>query len=145
MEMSYSEIAMSTPSLVKAFYERIWNEGDLAAIPLLIADRFVFRGSLGVELRGHKAFEEYVSTVRGGLSNYRCEVLDCVTEQDQAFARMRFSGIHTGVFRGHQPTGKVVHWLGAALFRIEHGSISELWVLGDLVGLDGLLLQNQTT
>lgn len=89
---------MSTPLLIKAFYERIWNTGDLAAIPDLLAEGFAFRGSLGVELYGHKAFADYVSSVRGSLSGYRCEVLDCVTEKDQAFAKMRFSGAHVGVF-----------------------------------------------
>jgi hypothetical protein len=36
-------------------------------------------------------------------------------------------------------------WHGAALFRFEGGVICELWVLGDLAGLDRVLLQNQTT
>ena len=135
-------ISVSTPSVVKAFYERIWNAGDLAAIPELLAEGFAFRGSLGSEMCGRKAFEDYVRSVRGSLSNYRCEILDCVTEGDRAFAKMRFSGLHTGAFRGYQPTSKPVHWLGAALFRIERGTISELWVLGDLAGLDDVLQHN---
>ncbi|MEI6083242.1 MAG: ester cyclase [Verrucomicrobiota bacterium] len=135
---------MSTPSLVTAFCERIWNVGDFAAIPELLAEGFAFRGSLGSEMRGHQAFKDYVSSVRGSLTNYSCEILDCVTEGDRAFAKMRFSGLHTGAFRGYQPTGKPVHWLGAALFRIERGVISEIWVLGDLAGLEYVLKNNQT-
>jgi len=136
---------VSTPSLVKAFYERIWNAGDFAAIPELLAEGLVFRGSLGCELRGHQAFRDYVVSVRGSLSNYRCEVLDCVSEGDHAFARMRFSGLHTGVFRGFEPTYKQVQWLGAALFHIERGVISELWVLGDLASLDLQLVASRVT
>src|SRR5215469_16177050 len=75
-------------------------------------------------------------TVRGALTNYRCEVLACVTEGDKAFAKMRFSGLHVAPFRGYPATGKPVHWLGAALFRFERHAIAELWVLGDLAGLD---------
>jgi predicted ester cyclase len=134
---------MSTPPLVKAFYERIWNAGDLGAIQGLLARAFVFRGSLGSEMVGHEAFGNYVRSVRGALGSYNCEILDCVEEGDRAFARMRFSGLHTGPFRGFQPTGKPVHWHGAALFRFEQGVITELWVLGDLAGLDQLLRQNQ--
>lgn len=134
---------MSTPSLVAAFYDRIWNRGDLAAIPQLLAEGFVFRGSLGSETCGQQEFRDYVCAVRGGLSNYRCEILDCVAEGDCAFARMRFSGLHTGVFRGYQPTGREVHWLGAALFHFERGVICELWVLGDTVCLDRELKINQ--
>ena len=130
---------MSAPQLVEAFYERIWNTGDLGAADSLLSEDFSFRGSLGSELRGREAFGDYVRSVRNALGNYRCEILDCVTEGQQAFAKMRFSGIHRGPFRGYSPTGKSVHWLGAALFRFERHAIVELWVLGDLAGLDAML------
>lgn len=134
---------MSTPSIVTDFYERIWNAGDFAAIPELLAEGFLFRSSLGYELRGHQEFRDYVCSVHGSLSNYRCDILDCVTEGYRAFARMRFSGLHTGIFRGFQPTHKQVQWLGAALFHFKLGVISELWVLGDLASLDDVLRTNQ--
>jgi predicted ester cyclase len=57
---------------------------------------------------------------------------------------MRFSRQHVASFRGYQPTGKPVHWLGAALFRFERQHIGELWVLGDLAGLDAVLKNNMT-
>ena len=133
---------MSTPTAVTAFYERIWNAGDLDAVSELVIEDFSFRGSLGTELQGREAFKEYVRSVRAALANYRCEILTCVAEGDQAFARMRFSGIHTASFRGYPPTGKQIHWMGAALFRFDGRSIAELWVLGDLSGLDAALKQN---
>ncbi len=130
---------MSTPGLVGAFYERIWNAGELAAAAELLTPDFSFRGSLGDELRGEAPFLDYVRAVRGALADYRCEILECVAEDDQAFARMRFSGTHVASFRGFPPTGRKVSWLGAALFRFEGGAIADLWVLGDLVGLDAQL------
>jgi len=134
---------MSTPDLVAAFYQRIWNAGDLEAASALLTTDFSFRGSLGAELVGQDAFLAYVRSVRLALAEYRCEILACVTEEDQAFAQMRFSGRHVGVFLGYLPTGKAVHWEGAALFRFEGRAIAQLWVLGDLVGLDAVLRANQ--
>jgi predicted ester cyclase len=133
---------MSTPPLVASFYERLWNAGDEAAMPELLSAEFSFRGSLGAQLKGHAAFWEYVCSVRTALAHYRCEILDCVSEGSQAFAKMQFSGIHVGAFRGYQPSGRPVHWGGAALFRFEASRIRELWVLGDLVGLDAVLKSN---
>ena len=133
---------MSTPRVVEAFYSRIWNRGELAASSELLSKEFCFRGSLGAELRGHEAFAEYVRSVRGALADYHCEILDCVAEASRAFAKMRFSGIHVAPFRGYPPTEKPVHWLGAALFRFDGERIAELWVLGDLVGLEGILQAN---
>jgi steroid delta-isomerase-like uncharacterized protein len=136
---------MSVPKLVEAFYERIWNEGDDRAISELLTEDFSFRGSLGTELRGRDAFKDYVQSVRTSLANYRCEILACVTEDDQAFAKMRFSGIHVAPFRGFAATGKPIYWMGAALFRFIDGAIAEVWVLGDLAGLEKVLKENQQT
>ncbi|MEO5714454.1 MAG: ester cyclase [Luteolibacter sp.] len=133
---------MSTPYTVTAFYERIWNAGDFHLIPELLTEDFVFRGSLGRDTTGHAAFEEYTKMVRSALGGYHCEILECVYEGDKAFAKMRFSGTHTGEFRECEPTGKLVEWDGAALFRFDGNLIAELWVLGDLERLDELLLKN---
>ena len=130
---------MSTPRLVEDFYERIWNDGNLDAAAELLTPEFSFRGSLGNEMRGREAFKNYVRSVRVALADYQCEILSCVAETNQAFAKMCFSGRHVAAFRGYEPTGKFVRWLGAALFRFEGSMIAELWVLGDLAGLDSLL------
>jgi SnoaL-like polyketide cyclase len=59
--------------------------------------------------------------------------------EDLAFSRTRFSGRHTVLFRGFAPTWREVSWAGAALFRFSGGVTAEVWVLGDLAGLDALL------
>ena len=133
---------MSTPTLVQQFYERIWNAGEEGAAAALLAEDFVFRGSLGSSTRGREAFLDYVRSVRGSLAEYRCDILECVSENERAFARMRFSGRHVGSFRGYSPSGKLVEWSGAALFSFDKDVIAELWVLGDLYGLDGVLRAN---
>ena len=132
---------MSTAPLVGAFYERIWNAGELEAAEGLLAPGLSFRGSLGAVLRGRDAFLDYVRWVLSALSHYHCEIVDCVADADRAFARMQFSGRHAAPFRGFAPTGREVRWAGAALFRFADGVIAEIWVLGDLAGLDALLAE----
>jgi len=133
---------MTIPTLVRDFYERVWNAGDQSAVGELISEGFVFRGSLGAERKGQARFWDYVCEVRSALADYRCDILECVSEGQLALAKMRFTGIHVGDFRAHRPSGLPVHWQGAALFRFEHGRIGELWVLGDLAGLDAMLRSN---
>ena len=133
---------MSTLGLVQIFYDRIWNAGDTAAAEELLTSDFSFRGSLGPEMRGRDPFCDYVRAVRSALRGYRCDILDCVTEGPKAFAKMRFSGIHVGAFRGFPPSAKRVEWLGAALVKTQESRIAELWVLGDLISLDAILKSN---
>ena len=130
---------MSTPELVAAFYNQIWNEGKLDAADMLLTPKFLFRGSLGNEMVGREEFKNYVRSVRGALEDYHCEILACVAEGRRVFAKMRFHGRHVAPLRGFEPTGKTVQWLGAALFHLDDSAIAELWVLGDLAGLDQLL------
>ncbi|MEO7700660.1 MAG: ester cyclase [Opitutus sp.] len=134
---------MSIPTQVSEFYERLWHLRDRSALTILLDDKLVFRGSLGAEAVGIEAFWTYLTSVRDALDDYRCEILNCVTEGDAAFAQMRFVGTHVGPFRGFDPTGKAVHWLGAALFTIAGGKIVRIWVLGDLAGLDNALRENR--
>jgi predicted ester cyclase len=133
---------MSTPTFVQDFYQRIWNSGEAKALSELLTTDFEFRGTLGAKMQGHAAFWAYVCGVREALDPYRCDILGRVTEDSHAFARMRFSGIHSGDFRGYLPTGLAVYWDGAAHFRFESALIRELWVLGDLVGLEAVLKSN---
>ena len=142
MSRSPAAARAGTLDLVRAFYDRIWNAGDTGAAVELLTEDFAFRGSLGPEMRGREAFCDYVRAVRTALDAFRCDILDCVVEGERAFARMRFSGIHAGVFRGYAPTGKPVQWLGAALFRMDRSRIRELWVLGDLLSLEADLEEN---
>jgi steroid delta-isomerase-like uncharacterized protein len=145
MTMRHDDVRASTLQLVRAFYERIWNAGDTGAAVDLLAQDFAFRGSLGAEMRGREAFCDYVRAVRSALDGYRCDILDCLTEGERAFAKMRFSGIHVGTFRSYAPSGKRVQWLGAALFRVRGSHIAELWVLADLLSLEANLSENAET
>src|ERR1039458_4671904 len=65
---------MTTPSLVIDFYQRIWNAGNQPAVSELLSEEFVFRGSLGPEMRGRARFWDYVREIRSVLANYRCDV-----------------------------------------------------------------------
>ena len=134
---------MHIKALVASFYADIWNRGDLSVIPVLLREDFTFRGSLGAERRGHAGLAAYVALVRGALTEYRCDILDLVAEDGKAFARMRFSGVHSGDFLGHAPTGRRVEWMGAALFTTgTDGRVCDLWVLGDTQALTTQLEAN---
>ena len=133
---------MTPRQAVEDFYNRIWNRLDRAAIAELLHPEVTFRGSLGEAMTGHAAFAAYVDRVTGALADYRCTILDLVSEGDRAFARMRFEGIHRGPFLGFAPTGRRVDWAGAALFTLKSDKIADLWVLGDMQGLRERLQRN---
>ena len=124
---------------VRRFYEVLWNDHDLSAMPEMLHEKFVFRGSLGDEKRGHDGLAEYVNKVHAALDDYRCDTIDLVAEGNKVFARMRFSGKHRDTFMGYEATGEIVEWVGCAQFTFVAEKVAEVWVLGDLKGLEQLL------
>ncbi len=129
---------------VRRFYKVIWDAHDRDAIPSVLHDDFAFRGSLGDERRGHKGFAEYVDEVHSALGDYRCVIEVLVEEGAKVFAKMSFGGIHRGRFMGYKPSGKRVYWSGCALFTFQGQKVSDLWVLGDLRGLEDQLERNSS-
>ena len=129
---------------VRRFYEVLWNANDREEMPSILHEDFTFRGSLGLEKRGHKGFGEYVDMVHAALDDYRCLIEDLIEEGDKVFAKMTFTGVHRDKFMGYPPSYKRLAWQGCALFTFKDNRISNLWVLGDLKGLDDQLKKNET-
>ncbi len=128
---------------VKKFYEVLWNTHNKDMIPTVLHSDLTFRGSLGQEKRGHDGFAEYMDMVHQALAEYQCVIEALVVEDCKAFARMTFSGIHRQHFMGFEPTGQRVSWSGCALFTFREEKISDIWVLGDLKGLEEQLNRNE--
>lgn len=128
---------------VRKFYKVLWDAHDKSAIPSVLHEDLTFRGSLGQEKRGHAGFAEYVDAVHEALGDFRCLIDDLVEEGDKVFAKMTFTGIHRAELMGYAPTNKRVSWSGAALFTFRGDRASDVWVLGDLKGLEEQLKRNE--
>ncbi len=128
---------------VRKFYQVIWNQYDISAVPSVLHKDFTFRGSLGDEKHGHMGFIEYMDKVHNALGDYQCTIEELVAEGDKVFAKMLFTGIHQKEFLGYRPTLRHVNWHGCALFSFDRELVTDLWVLGDLKNLEAQLVVSQ--
>lgn len=101
---------------------------------ILSAD-FVFRGSLGDEVRGRDGWRTYRDKIRTGSPDFHNEVVDLVVADERAAARLRYTGHHRGELLGYPATGRAIAYDGAAFFATADGRLTEVWVLGDLAAL----------
>jgi steroid delta-isomerase-like uncharacterized protein len=127
--------AVATGDLVHAFYDRLWNAWDDAAVDDVLAETFAFRGSLGTATVGRDEWRGYRDTIRSGSSDFHNEVVSLVVDGTNAAARLRYTGTHTGVLLGHPATGRAFAYDGAAFFTSDAGRLTSAWVLGDLTAL----------
>jgi steroid delta-isomerase-like uncharacterized protein len=121
--------------LVRRFYAELWNRWDDAAVDELLDEAFVFRGSLGDQVRGRDGFRSYRDKIRSAFPDFHNQIVDLVTDGDRAAARLRYSGHHQGEVFGVAPSGIRVVYEGAAFFTARGGQLHEVWVLGDVAGL----------
>lgn len=130
-------------TIVRLFYEKMWNRADKNRIPEIFHAGFTFRGSLGPVLLGHEQFASYVDDVVAALPDFICEILQLTEEENRVVAKMLFYGTHRGEMLGFSPSGKRVEWHGSAHFTFDRGKVVDLWVLGDVHGLRMQLESNQ--
>ena len=127
--------------LVEAFYFEVWNKKNYQKAQEILAEHFLFRGSLGDSKEGVDGFWSYVESVHNTLANYECIIEDLVVGNGEIAAKMLFKGTHQNDFFGVKATQRVIQWSGAAFFKVFDQKISQLWVLGDI---DAIKSQLQT-
>jgi steroid delta-isomerase-like uncharacterized protein len=130
---------MQNKTLIRRYYEEMWNRWDFALADELIDESIAFRGSLGVDVHGREGFRGYMHTVRAAFPDFHNSVEELVAEGDRVVARLTYTGTHSGELFGVSATGRRVTYAGAAIFRIAEGRVVEGWVLGDVHGLLGQL------
>lgn len=137
-------MTVTATALVQRFYDVVWNKADERAAREILDSDFVFRASLGPDLRGPDGFIAYLRSVHAALENFTCTIEDLIATGDRAAAKMRFTGIHRAKFFDIEATGRPIAWSGAAFFTARGGRISELWVLGDVEAVMRQLMPERT-
>lgn len=126
---------MKNEELIKKWYYRLWNNWDMDIIPEILDDKITFRGSLGQEKRGYTGLKEYINYIRDSFPDFRNEIKIIITEKNQSFAKLKYTGTHKGEIFGIELTNKKISYSGTAVFTFEKGKIVDVWVLGDIYGL----------
>ena len=122
-------------ALVRRYYEDLWNRWDLSLANELLSPDLKFRGSLGLDAGGIRAFRRYARTVWLAFPDFHNEIEEMIAEGDRVVARLTYSGTHRGEIFGIAATGRRMEYSGVALVRIADGKISEVYVVGDRLAL----------
>lgn len=117
-------------TLMRRWFEEVWNQGRSEAIDELMSDDVVIHGlsdPSGNPVRGADAFREFHRQFRGAFPSMNISVEDVIAEGDRAVARCDVRGQHTGAHLGFAATNNPVQFSGIAIVRIEDGRIAEAW------------------
>ena len=123
--------------IVERLIEKVFNRGDLAALPALVAADVVdHHAIIFAQPEGTGGVAAGVAAFLRAFPDFRCRVDELLTIGDRVIARLTLAGTNTGDYRGlPAPTGKCARWEAIAIFRIADGTIAEVWGSADRLGL----------
>ncbi len=123
-------------SLVKRFYEEVWNQGNMDVTSEVFAEDYVRH-----DLRRTKALPrpagqaKVASDFRAAFPDLRMQVDLLLAEGDLVAARWTTEGTNTGPWGDAPATAKRAMFSGVNIFRFKDGKVVELWNHRDDLGL----------
>lgn len=129
---------MSSPDLVERF-RRISEEGfgggDLAVLDELVAADIVQHEPGPAEGNGLELVKARVRMLHAAFPDLTATVEDAFADGDRVWARVTWTGTHTGAFAGLPPAGRRARWEGLDIARFAGGRVVEHWGQLDRLGL----------
>jgi steroid delta-isomerase-like uncharacterized protein len=128
--MSKDYDAVDNATLVRRWFEEVWNKGRAEAIDEMFAEDGVAHGladESGAELRGPAHFRVFHQRFREAFPDVVVSVDDTVSEGDKVAARCTVRGSHRGDTLGFRATSQPVEFTGMTFARVRDGQIVEAW------------------
>ena len=106
------------------------NKQDLSALDDFFSLHYVVHT---YQMQGLEEFKQYYSRLYKGFPDWHETIRDIIAEGNKVWARLTFTGTHTGEYRGIAPNGKRHSVVGVNIYRIVDGKIVEAWIVEDTV------------
>ena len=127
--------AKEVEGLVRALFEKVFNEDDEQAARSVIAPGFIAHHPLSQKPLGSQEVADMMARFKVAFMHLNYGVQEVIVSGDKAAARWVATGTHVGAFMGVAPTQKKVVVTGNDLFRVANGQLVESWVSSDFFGL----------
>ena len=130
-------MASANETLVRRWFEEIWNQGNIAAAEELLAPRAVLHEA-GVSGEPNMDIEEFTvhwRAIRQAVPDIHFDMVFAFEAGEHIAARLVVTGTHTGAGLGLEPTGRAFRITGMVIARVRDGKMIEGWNNFDLLGL----------
>src|SRR5262249_31571390 len=111
-------VVRSSVDIVHAFWERVWQQGDIEAVDDFVVEDFVIVNA-GRRIESRAAFKQWARDFRTTISDFRFDVEESFQNEDgsRVASLWRITGRNNGVF-GTKPDGEPIEITGTAIWDV---------------------------
>ncbi|MDX6326966.1 MAG: hypothetical protein QOK15_3320 [Nocardioidaceae bacterium] len=131
--------AASNETVVRRFFEIVWNQGDVAQVDAFMAPDFVSHNGFQVAISDSDGYAEAVLMMRRALPDLHTTLEILVADGDYVCVRGRDHGTHLGELFGRPGSGRELTTSWIEIFRMREGKLAEGWLETDTAGFFGQL------
>jgi steroid delta-isomerase-like uncharacterized protein len=113
-------------SAMRQFFQRVYNEGDVAFLDELTASAFVSHDR-GNPTNDREGVKQIVAAIKTAFPDVAFTADDVIAEGDRVAARFTMRGTQTGAFMGVPATNKPIEVTGIDIVRFDGGKAVEHW------------------
>jgi predicted ester cyclase len=129
----------SLVKLAEEWFQKVWNERDVATIDRLLHTRGTVDGLIlrdTTRLTGPEEFKVFHRALLSAIPDFHITINKALEQDDWVAVHFTCEGTHSGEGIGVAPSNKPVRFSAAAIVRIENGQIVEGWNCVDFLGLN---------
>jgi steroid delta-isomerase-like uncharacterized protein len=124
-------------TMIRRWFDEVWNQGDEAAIDRLLAKNATMWGISrpGDFSTGSEEFKKFYRTMRADFPDLKITLDQVVQEGDTAFARWTVTATHAAEASGSPAEHKQLKINGMSACRVLDGMLVEGWNVWDQIGM----------
>ena len=133
--------------ILREFIQRVWNEGDIEAIPEFISDKYKVIHDPADPWEGKTldvaGFQNRVTISRAPVPDQCFDIQELYENDNSVCITWLWTATHLGEVAGIPPSGKKIHMSGATVYYFENNRITGHWQIADRLGVYHQLQANQ--
>lgn len=135
--------------ILKAFIQKVWNEGDVDVVPEFIADKYTIIHDPGDPWEGQDldiaGFQGRLVQSRAPVPDQRFDIQQLYETESSVCITWLWSGTHIGEIAGYLPSGKPLHMSGATVYYFRDDKITGHWQVADRFSIFQQLQANRSS
>lgn len=130
---------MKKDTILRTFIQKVWNEGNINAIPEFIADKYKVIHDPGDPWDGMEldvaGFQDRVSTSRAPIPDQYFDIQELYENENSVCITWLWSGTPVAEIAGIPPSGKKLYMSGATVYYFNNNKITGHWQIADRLGV----------